>query len=133
MGIDRGRLKGDGSLKAYGPARRLSIGRGRRCEFWRKCDVAWYKITRQSQATPDSVHLRHPEMAKKFPLLPKNPERICWGCDKYCPSDSLACGNGADRTQHPVELFGEDWADWGLDAQQTADEAEQAGLEKAEK
>ncbi|MBS0174921.1 MAG: DUF3079 domain-containing protein, partial [Nitrospira sp.] len=23
-------------------------------------------------------------MAKKFPLHPKNPERICWGCDKYC-------------------------------------------------
>ncbi|MDU8023859.1 MAG: DUF3079 domain-containing protein, partial [Neisseria sp.] len=23
-------------------------------------------------------------MAKKFPIFPKNPERICWGCDKYC-------------------------------------------------
>ncbi|MBQ1657017.1 MAG: DUF3079 domain-containing protein, partial [Rhodocyclaceae bacterium] len=21
-------------------------------------------------------------MAKKFPLHPKHPERICWGCDK---------------------------------------------------
>jgi len=28
----------------------------------------------------------------------------------------MACGNGSERTQHPVELFGEDWLDWGLDA-----------------
>jgi hypothetical protein len=50
---------------------------------------------------------------KKFPLNPKNPERICWGCDRYCAIDSLACGNGADRTPHPCELFGEDWLSWG--------------------
>jgi len=49
---------------------------------------------------------------KKFPLHPKNPERICWGCDKYCPANDMACGNGSDRTQHPAELFGEDWAEW---------------------
>lgn len=55
-------------------------------------------------------------MAKIFPLHPKHPERICWGCDKYCPVDSLACGNGSERTQHPSELFGDDWADWGIDA-----------------
>ncbi len=57
-------------------------------------------------------------MAKKFPLHPKHPERICWGCDKYCPVDSLECGNGSDRTQHPVELLGDDWlefGDWNLD------------------
>ncbi|PQK68826.1 hypothetical protein CG428_23325, partial [Pantoea ananatis] len=23
-------------------------------------------------------------MAKKFPLHPSHPERICWGCDRYC-------------------------------------------------
>jgi hypothetical protein len=57
-------------------------------------------------------------MAKKFPIDPPNPERICWGCDKYCPSDSLACGNGSDRTQHPVEFFGVGWQSWGLDARQ---------------
>lgn len=51
---------------------------------------------------------RHP-MAKKFPTNPSHPERICWGCDLYCPAKALACGNGADRTMHPVELFGEDW------------------------
>lgn len=56
-------------------------------------------------------------MAKKFPLHPKHPERICWGCDKYCPADSLNCGNGSDRTQHPVELWGEDWFEWGQDAE----------------
>ena len=62
-------------------------------------------------------------MAKKFPVAPLNPERICWGCDKYCPADSLACGNGSDRTPHPVELFGPDWMAWGLDATPDADAA----------
>lgn len=51
-------------------------------------------------------------MVKKFPITPKNPERICWGCDQYCPADALRCGNGADRTAHPLELFGEDWMEW---------------------
>ncbi|WP_353234815.1 DUF3079 domain-containing protein [Diaphorobacter ruginosibacter] len=54
-------------------------------------------------------------MAKKFPIHPAHPERNCWGCDQYCAADSLACGNGSDRTQHPMELFGDDWAQWGLD------------------
>lgn len=48
----------------------------------------------------------------RVPLLPKNPDRVCWGCEKYCPADSLACGNGTIRTLHPVELFGEDWLEW---------------------
>lgn len=52
-------------------------------------------------------------MANKFPLNPPHPERICWGCDLYCPATSLACGNGADRTMHPVETFGEDWYRFG--------------------
>lgn len=56
-------------------------------------------------------------MAKKFPLLPKHPERICWGCDQYCSVGAMKCGNGTDRTQHPVELFGEDWFE--LDNQDT--------------
>ncbi|MFO1267970.1 MAG: DUF3079 domain-containing protein [Rubrivivax sp.] len=51
-------------------------------------------------------------MAKKFPIHPPHPERVCWGCDKYCPADDMACGNGSDRTQHPVELFGDDWMEW---------------------
>jgi hypothetical protein len=45
-------------------------------------------------------------------LHPKHPERICWGCDRYCPADDLACGNGTIRTAHLVELFGDDWLDW---------------------
>jgi hypothetical protein len=46
------------------------------------------------------------------PLRPKHPERVCWGCDNYCPADDLACGNGTIRTPHPAELFGEDWQEW---------------------
>ena len=51
-------------------------------------------------------------MAKRFPLRPAHPERICWGCDKYCPAGAMACGNGYDRTPHPAELFGDDWHTW---------------------
>ncbi len=54
-------------------------------------------------------------MAKKFPILPAHPERTCWGCDKYCSADNLMCGNGSERTQHPVEVFGEGWEAWGQD------------------
>ncbi len=52
-------------------------------------------------------------MAKRFPQNPAHPERICWGCDRYCPAHDLACGNGAERVQHPAELFGEDWDSFG--------------------
>lgn len=54
---------------------------------------------------------------KKFPNAPQHPERVCWGCDLYCPAKDMRCGNGSDRTPHPVELFGEDWAEWGESAQ----------------
>jgi hypothetical protein len=50
----------------------------------------------------------------KIAFNPKHPERICWGCDKYCSADDLRCGNGTIRTQYPVELFGEDWLEWEL-------------------
>lgn len=50
-------------------------------------------------------------MAKKFPIHPKHPERICWGCDNYCPADNMICGNGTERTQHPIEDYGENWND----------------------
>lgn len=45
-------------------------------------------------------------------VRPAHPERVCWGCEKLCPADSLACGNGTIRTLHPVELFGADWMEW---------------------
>jgi hypothetical protein len=57
----------------------------------------------------------------KIPLHPKNPERVCWGCDKYCTTDHLDCGNGTVRTQHPVEIFGEDWLEWGAQRHEKAD------------
>lgn len=56
-------------------------------------------------------------MAKKFPIKPQHPERLCRGCDRYCAADSMLCGNGSERTQHPVELFGDDWMAFGLPAQ----------------
>ncbi|MDH0959349.1 DUF3079 domain-containing protein [Pseudomonas chengduensis] len=67
-------------------------------------------------------------MAKKFPLHPSHPERICWGCDRYCPTNSLACGNGADRTMHPAEMIGDDWylhGDWGIEVPEPTTEDEQ--------
>ena len=47
--------------------------------------------------------------ALTLPLHPKHPERICWGCDRYCPADDMVCGNGTIRCPHPCELFGPDW------------------------
>jgi hypothetical protein len=56
-----------------------------------------------------------------FPIFPKHPERICWGCDKYCSVDDMRCGNGTIRAPHPIELFGENWLEmeqerWGSEA-----------------
>jgi hypothetical protein len=53
-------------------------------------------------------------MVKRFPIHPAHPERNCWGCDRFCAKDALACGNGSERTQHPAELFGDDWLEWNL-------------------
>lgn len=61
----------------------------------------------ETYSKPRSSALR--SAAPKLPLRPKNPERICWGCDKYCPANDLRCGNGTIRTPHPAELFGDDW------------------------
>lgn len=52
---------------------------------------------------------------KKSVLDPKHAERVCWGCDRYCSAEELACGNGSIRTQHPSELFGKDWQQWADD------------------
>ncbi len=57
---------------------------------------------------------------RRFPLHPAHPERICWGCHRYCPADAMRCGNGSERTQHPAELLGDDWMDFGLDARADA-------------
>lgn len=58
----------------------------------------------------------------KAPLKPTHPERICWGCTKYCPANDLRCGNGTERTMHPLELFGEDWLEWAETSRSGADE-----------
>jgi hypothetical protein len=48
----------------------------------------------------------------KFPLHPKNPERLCWGCEKLCPADDMRYGSGTIHSPHPCELMGNDWYDW---------------------
>jgi hypothetical protein len=50
--------------------------------------------------------------AKRFPVNPPHPERNCWGCDRYCAASDMLCGNGSDRTQHPIETFGPGWEQW---------------------
>ena len=50
---------------------------------------------------------------RKIPLRPGHPERICWGCEHLCPADDMRCGNGTERGQHPIELWGEDWQSFG--------------------
>jgi len=68
-------------------------------------------------------------MAKKFPIRPAHPERVCWGCDRCCPTDALQCGNGSVATPHPSELFGDDWWSWGLDARAEPPEPPDVGAE----
>ncbi|WP_415755502.1 DUF3079 domain-containing protein [Pseudomonas leptonychotis] len=64
-------------------------------------------------------------MSKIFPLHPKHPERICWGCDRYCAKHDLACGNGSERTMHPMEMFGDDWHQFGDGGIETTDDGAQ--------
>lgn len=55
-------------------------------------------------------------MGKQIPIRPAHPERVCWGCERYCAADALACGNGSERCPHPCELFGDDWMHWQPEA-----------------
>lgn len=53
-----------------------------------------------------------------LPLHPLQPERLCWGCNRYCPAFARRCAGETARTPHPIEVLGEDWykqADWNLD------------------
>ena len=59
---------------------------------------------------------------KKSVLDPQHPERVCWGCDRYCPADDLVCGNGTIRTPHPSELFGKEWREWAEERESDAGE-----------
>lgn len=56
-------------------------------------------------------------------LDPMHPERICWGCERYCPARDLVCGNGAIRTPHPSELFGRDWRQWAEEHERKRNES----------
>ncbi len=67
-------------------------------------------------------------MARKFPDSPAHPERTCWGCGRYCSVNAMLCGNGSERTQHPVELFGEDWRAWGESQAVTPADMLQSGV-----
>ena len=44
---------------------------------------------------------------KEALIHPKHPERICWGCERYCPANDLSCRE--ERLAHPVEFYGYDW------------------------
>jgi hypothetical protein len=57
------------------------------------------------------VIVRHAQGLVSSPAItrPAHPERVCWGCDHYCPSDDLRCGNEVVRAMHPIEIFGPDW------------------------
>lgn len=57
-------------------------------------------------------------MTRRIPARPAHPERICWGCELYCAADDLRCGNGKERTQHPIETFGRDWMEFVLPGDQ---------------
>ncbi|HEY8904634.1 MAG TPA: DUF3079 domain-containing protein [Rhodoferax sp.] len=66
-------------------------------------------------------------MSKIFPIHPANPHRICWGCDKYCSVDAMACSN--ERSPHPAELFGDDWLTWGNQQLEPPDKNDRAPLQ----
>jgi hypothetical protein len=66
-------------------------------------------------------------MSKIFPIHPSNPHRICWGCDKYCSVDAMACSN--ERSPHPAELFGDDWLTWGNQQLEPPDKNNRAPLQ----
>ncbi|MBI3927071.1 MAG: DUF3079 domain-containing protein [Armatimonadetes bacterium] len=57
-------------------------------------------------------------MMTRYPHHPAHPERVCWGCDRHCPADALACGSDKVRAGHPIELFGDDWLERGSGRQE---------------
>ena len=108
-------------FKPTAPAR---VRHRRRSRLFQIKDIHAHRAVRCTHTWNDrrrprgAITRQAPGMAKKFPLHPKHPERICWGCDRYCPTDSMACGNGSGRTMHPAEMLGDDWytvGDWGFD------------------
>ena len=82
------------------------------------------RLTQRNPMPP--VGSQNRPMAKKFPIRPAHPERTCWGCDRYCAANEMICGNGTERTQHPIETFGEGWEQEGLDPLRPAEEPSSA-------
>jgi len=70
-------------------------------------------------------------MVRRIPERPAHPERICWGCDRYCAANDLRCGNGKERTQHPIETFGPDWIQFILPSGEDSTSHADASAESA--
>src|SRR6478735_6225706 len=66
-----------------------------------------------------------------YPTHPAHPERVCWGCDEYCPAHDLSCGKDTVRTPHPIELFGDDWNRTATGEDDSADETTRARVVEA--
>jgi hypothetical protein len=49
---------------------------------------------------------------------PRPPRAGVLGLQPLLPGQDMRCGNDSDRTQHPAELFGDDWDQWELDAEE---------------
>ena len=89
-------------------------------------------VTVLSHAVIESIACFPTQAMKKFPIHPKNPERICRVCDIYCAVNSMACSN--ECSPHPSELFGEDWQEWSnnLSASTPTSEPQTAPLKEVQ-
>jgi hypothetical protein len=51
---------------------------------------------------------RYGRLMRAAILHPARPERVCWGCEKFCPAHD------------PSELFGDDWLEWAEGPEKTS-------------
>jgi hypothetical protein len=58
-------------------------------------DAFAYDGDHRRSRSRDNVERTMPDARKPTIVNPKYPERVCWGCDKLCPADSLACGKAS--------------------------------------
>ena len=78
--------------------------------------------TEKVEGRPGTLLAPTDSRMSSYPTHPPHPERVCWGCDQYCPADDLTCGKDTVRTPHPIELFGDDWKEWAESRDDTPDE-----------
>ena len=57
-------------------------------------------------------HLGYGSVAEEVIRTVPAPVLVLRDGGSYCPADGLACGNGAIRTLHPIELSSDDWLEW---------------------